>query len=104
MYHGPVDGHALTRKKKFQMCRGVLVIVAEHTHYKGIRVIGLEIFSMCLIFCETWAEAPNTPPRCGGVLSLGKHEHRPSQWPRVSLVPRGTLQIWIRQAKVRSYP
>ena len=41
-----------------------------------------------------------------GVLGLGQREHRPFQWPRVSLVTWGTLQvrILIRQAKEWSYP
>ena len=30
-----------------------------------------------------------------GVLGLGEREHRPLQWPRVSLLTRGTLQIRI---------
>ena len=31
-----------------------------------------------------------------GALGFGEREHRPFQWPRVSLVPRGTLQIQIQ--------
>ena len=30
-----------------------------------------------------------------GVLGLGEREHRPLQWPHVSLLTQGTLQIRI---------
>ena len=39
-----------------------------------------------------------------GVLILGQHEHRPFQWPRVSLVTWGTLQIWIQLVRQMSNP
>ena len=42
--------------------------------------------------CPAWIEAPNTPTRCGGgSWPLGNV----STDPRVSFVPRGTLQIRI---------
>ena len=39
-----------------------------------------------------------------GVLGFGECEYRPIQWPRVSLVPRGTLQIRIRFFRQRFDP
>ena len=37
-------------------------------------------------------------------MSIRLHEHRPFQWPHVSLVARGTLQIRIRFVGQRSNP
>jgi hypothetical protein len=39
-----------------------------------------------------------------GVLGLGEREHRPLQWPRVSLLTRATLQIRIRFVRQRTNP
>ena len=39
-----------------------------------------------------------------GVLCLGQREHRPFQWPRVSLLTPGTLQIRIRFVRQRRNP
>ena len=39
-----------------------------------------------------------------GVLGLGEREHIPPQWPRVSLLTWGTLQIRIRFVRLRSDP
>ena len=39
-----------------------------------------------------------------GVLGLGEREHRQIQWPRVSLLTRGTLQIRIQFVRQRSDP
>ena len=39
-----------------------------------------------------------------GVLGYGEGEHRPFQWPCVSLVPQGTLQIRMRFVRQSSDP
>ena len=42
--------------------------------------------------------------RVEGVLDFEEREHRPFQWPRVSLKSWGTLQIWIRYVIQRFDP
>ena len=39
-----------------------------------------------------------------GALGLGEREHRPLQWPHVSLLTQGTLQIQISLVRQRSDP
>ena len=39
-----------------------------------------------------------------GVLGLGECEHIPFQWPHVSLLTQGTLQVRIRYVRQRNKP
>ena len=46
-------------------------------------------------YCYLWLTPLIHPYGVEGLISLGQGEHRPFQWPRISLVTQGTLQIRI---------